>query len=133
MFTQLVDSRVQVERFRAFGCPTINDVVALLLAGWLSSVTDDMASFEMHLCDCAIQTDGFLELVKAFAENEAFPPIVPRYPDRGQSPLYLRLEGNYFDKEVIQENVVEGTVTIMRKTDRPCYLDDIILCVGFNF
>jgi len=121
LFSELADSQVQVERFRAFGCPTIDDEVALMLSGWLSAVAGDMAPFEMHLSDCAIQTNGFLELVQAFQDNEAFPPIDPRNPSRGQLPLYLRLEGNYISKDVMQEKVDEGTCMTMRKTDRPRY------------
>jgi len=121
LFAVLADSQVQVERFRAFGCPTLGDEVALLLAGWLSSVASGMAPFEMHLSDCAIQTTGFLELCKAFEENQAFPPSHPRYPDKRQLPLYLRVEGNYIEKKTLQEKVDEGILMIMRKNDRPVY------------
>jgi len=120
----LADPRVQVERFRAFGSPGLDDQAALLLAGWLRAVSKDMAPFEMHLSDCVIQNEGFLELTKAIVENDAFPPKDPRNADKGPIPLYLRLEGNYIEDDTIQEKIDDGTFMTMRKNDRPYYTAD---------
>jgi hypothetical protein len=124
MCSALADSRVQVERFRAFGSPGLDDQAALLLAGWLVAVSQEMAPFEMHLSDCAIQTEGFLELTKAFQENDAFPPKDPRFLEKGPIPLYLRLEGNYIDEAEIQAKVDDGTFMTMKKNDRLYYTSD---------
>merc|ERR1719414_2720392 len=64
LLATLADGGVHVERFRAFGVPTLNDHQANFLAGWLSGVTDDTAPFELHLSDCAITTEGFQALVQ---------------------------------------------------------------------
>lgn len=119
MCSELADSCVRVERLRAFGCPTLDDSAVSTLAGWLSGVSEENAPYEMHLSDCAIQSDGFEALMKAFIENEAFPPPDPKFPDKGKLPLYLRLENNYIDPTVMEAHVEENHIIKMRKNDRP--------------
>merc|ERR1719446_1943134 len=77
----------------------------------------------MHLSDNAIQTTGFLEIVKAIEENSAFPPKDPRNPEKGRVPLYLRLEGNFIEKDAIQEKVDDNTFIVMKKSDRMQYTE----------
>jgi len=85
----------------------------------------DTCRFEMHLSDNAISTVGFHDLAQAFEENDVFPPKDPKYPDKGPLPVYVRLEGNYIEKEAIQEKIDSGVFMAMRKSDRPKYSAEV--------
>jgi len=125
IFSVLADGGVHVERFRAFGCPTLDDQAATLLAGWLAGVSSENAPFELHLSDCAITTDGYVDLVKALEENEAFPVDDPKRPGRGKLPLYVRLENNYIDEAAMKQSVDDGVAMKMRKSDHIKYSDTV--------
>mmetsp|Transcript_5568 Transcript_5568/g.13745 ORF Transcript_5568/g.13745 Transcript_5568/m.13745 type:complete len:525 (+) Transcript_5568:420-1994(+) len=117
IFSALADGGVHVERFRAFGCPTLDDQAATLLAGWLAGVTKENVPFELHLSDCAITADGFRDLMKAFEENDAFPAPDPKFPNRGLLPIYLRLENNYIEESAMRQSIDDGVAVKMRKGD----------------
>jgi hypothetical protein len=123
IFSTLADGGVQVERFRCFGCPTLNSEAMELLAGWLSGVTEESMPYELHLSDCAITTDGYKKLVQALEGNDAFPGVDPKNPSRGKLGLYVRLENNYVDKAEIQASIDEGTVATMTKEQHPYHSD----------
>jgi len=116
IFAALADGGVHVQRFRAFGCPTLNDQAATFLAGWLAGVTRETVPYELHLSDCAITSDGFRDLAKALEENEAFPGPDPKSPSR-TLPLYIRLEHNYIEESAIQAAIDEGVLMTMRKNE----------------
>jgi len=110
----LADGVVHVERFRAFGCPTLNDEAASFLAGWLIGVTRETTPFEMHLSDCAITTTGFSDLVKALQDNGAFPGPDPKNATNSL-PMYLRLENNYIENSAIQQAIDDNILVAMKK------------------
>jgi hypothetical protein len=131
IFAALTDQEVHVERFRAFGCPTFNDDVADQLAGWLADLNENNLPYEMHLSDNAITGAGFQSLSRALENNDAFPGHDPKRPDKGKLPLYLRLECNYIDETVIQEQIDNGVYIKMKKGGPPNYHDTAkarILC-----
>eukprot|EP00930_Biecheleria_cincta_P025721 TRINITY_DN1825_c0_g1_i1.p1 TRINITY_DN1825_c0_g1~~TRINITY_DN1825_c0_g1_i1.p1 ORF type:complete len:607 (-),score=177.08 TRINITY_DN1825_c0_g1_i1:40-1860(-) len=125
MFSCLSDGAVQVERFRAFGLPTLDDSAAVLLANWLQTVTEENAPFELHLSDGAMTVTGFKAIMDALAENDTFPTKDPKYPDRGKLPLYIRFEGNYIEESAIQESIDQGVAKVMTKSSRPDYSDTV--------
>jgi len=125
IFQAIADGGVQIERFRAFGCPTINDEAATVLASWLAKVTRETCPFELHLSDCAITADGFREMMKALEENDAFPGPDPKNPSRGSLPLYLRLENNYIDESVMKQSIKDGIAMKMRKGESIKHHDTI--------
>jgi len=117
LFSALSTANVRVERMRLFGCPTLDDSVVLLLAGWFSTVTPETVPLELHLSDCAITTEGFNSLMDAIEFNEAFPY---KHPSSGQpSLLYLRLENNYIEESAIQQRVDSGMMIAFKKNSRP--------------
>jgi len=118
IFNALTDSSVQVERLRAFGVPTLDDMAASLLAGWLHEVTQETAPFELHLSDCAITEVGFRAIMEALSDNATFPAPDPNNPSRGLLPLYCRVEGNYIDVAALKETVDSGIATTMKKNSR---------------
>ncbi|CAE8627633.1 unnamed protein product [Polarella glacialis] len=118
IFNALTDSSVQVERLRAFGVPTLDDMAASLLAGWLHEVTQETAPFELHLSDCAITEVGFRAIMEALSDNATFPAPDPKNPSRGLLPLYCRVEGNYIDVAALKETVDSGIATTMKKNSR---------------
>lgn len=85
-------------------------------AGWLATVTPETAPWEIHLSDCAITTEGFLIMMTALEDNDAFPS------DKGRShepaPMYLRLECNYIDETIIKEKVDENVCTEFQRRAR---------------
>jgi len=132
LFAALADTDVQVERLRAFGVPTLDDEAASALAGWLSGVTTETAPFEMHLSDCAITEGGFEQIVQAVEENETFPAPDPKNKHRGKLPLYVRIEHNYIDVNLIEQKISDGVCMAMRKADRIPYGDTIKLRIMVN-
>lgn len=114
IFGILADGTVHVERFRAFGCPTLNDEATTFLAGWLAGVAPETAPFELHLSDCAITSEGFYDLMKTLQENAAFPGPDPKNPTR-QLPMYLRLEHNYIEDTAIQQAIDDQILVAMQK------------------
>merc|ERR1712183_768910 len=69
----MAEGRVHVERFCAFGCATLDDAAATLLAGWLVTVTSDNVPHELHLRDCAVTTAGFKDIMQTLVKNDTFP------------------------------------------------------------
>lgn len=118
IFGLLTDAecKVQVERFRAFGCATLDNAAAVLLAEWLRNVTKDTAPFELHLSDCAITGDGYTEIVRAIEANDTFPAQDPKNRHKGKLPLYVRVEANYIPPEIIQESIDSGTAMVALKS-----------------
>mmetsp|Transcript_133406 Transcript_133406/g.259737 ORF Transcript_133406/g.259737 Transcript_133406/m.259737 type:complete len:605 (-) Transcript_133406:135-1949(-) len=112
----LADGVVHVERFRAFGCPTLNDEAASFLANWLLGVTRETTPFELHLSDCAITSDGFHDLMRALQDNDAFPGPDPK-KNTSQLPIYLRLEHNYIENSAIQQAIDDNIMVAMKKGD----------------
>eukprot|EP00928_Gymnodinium_smaydae_P044112 TRINITY_DN29449_c0_g4_i1.p1 TRINITY_DN29449_c0_g4~~TRINITY_DN29449_c0_g4_i1.p1 ORF type:complete len:520 (-),score=95.51 TRINITY_DN29449_c0_g4_i1:111-1670(-) len=127
LFTILADGGVHIERFRAFGIPTLDDEAASIMAGWLAGVEEENVPYEIHLSDCAITSNGFLELIEALEQNDAFPGIDPKNPSRGKLPLYLRVENNYIDGKDIQEKIDAGVVMACQKKD-PLHHSDTVKC-----
>lgn len=117
IFTNLVDGGVHVERLRCFGMPTMDDTVAITMAGWLAGISRENAPCEMHLSDCALTEEGFGEIMKAIEENEAFPAPDPKAPSRGCLPVYIRIENNYIDESAIQQCIDSGIIVKMFKGD----------------
>lgn len=113
LFTGLGAQGGRIERLRVFGCPTANDQVAALMAGWLANVTAETAPTELHLSDCAFTTDGFRCLMEAFEQNDAF-PIVHGFQQVAR-PLYVRIENNYIEAEAIQEKIDMGIAIAFQK------------------
>lgn len=113
IFRTLVSSGISVQRFRMFGCPTLNDEVLGSLCDLLAACTAENAPTELHLSDCAITSDGFSLLLAAVESNDAFP--LDR-PPKKKLPLYVRLEGNYIDEAEIQEKVTQGVIRKLVKT-----------------
>lgn len=112
-FGVLSSCGAQVERLKLFGCPTLDDAVAELLAGWISGLRDGAVPTELHLSDCAISTDGFRALIDALESNEHV-PAVDKHVGR-RVPMYCRLENNYIDEGVMQEKVDIGTIILFDK------------------
>merc|ERR1719343_810998 len=119
IFAALADSGVHVERFRAFGCATLDDAAATLLSGWLASVTAENCPYELHLSDCALTSDGFQAIMSALIDNDTFPAADPKAPSRGPLALYLRLEHNYIDPKDMEKAVEDGHVVKMKKGKTP--------------
>lgn len=111
-FSTLSTSGVLVERLRLFGCATMDDSAALLLADWLRLTTAENCPHELHISDCALTSDGFSAIMDAIAGNDAFPT-----PDRGgrRCPVYMRIENNYIEDEVIQEKIDSGLLVEYQK------------------
>ena len=113
----LANRCVHVERFRAFGITTLNNEVCSVLALWLKGVSYKNTPFEMHLSDCAISNKGFQYIMEALEDNDAFPGFHPRFSSK--VPMYLRLENNYIDRDMIQKQVDSGVLMTTRKKDHP--------------
>lgn len=116
LFITLNLTNVRVQRFRMFGCPTLNDYALNLIADYFRrEVSSATVPIEMHLSDCAITTDGFLNFMAAIEENDAYPIPQPGNPSKG-TPLYLRLENNYIVEDAIREKVNAGIIqTLVKK------------------
>lgn len=125
IFSAFTAGDVHVEQLRSFGCPTLDDEAAGIISNWLSAVTSENTPFEMHLSDCAITAAGYEKMMTAFQENEAFPANDRRNPERGKLGVYLRLEQNYIDTSVMQENIKDGIATKFRKGTPPKHSDSI--------
>lgn len=112
-FSTLSTSGILVERLRLFGCATMDDSVAMLLADWLRLTTPENCPHELHLSDCAMTSDGFTAIMDAIEGSDAFPT-----PDRGgrRCPLYMRIESNYIEDAVIQEKIDSGILVEFQKT-----------------
>lgn len=115
IFAALQSWGVRVKRFRLFGCPTLDDANVTLLAAWLSTVTAATAPTEIHLSDCAITDDGFLQLIGAIEENSAFP--TPDPVTHKLVPMYLRLENNYISENILQEKINSGVMYTFQKNN----------------
>lgn len=117
MFSMLSVNNVHIKRFRAFGCPTLDDHVAAMMACWLATVTQENAPIELHLSDCAITSEGFVALSEALDGSDAFPT---RSNGRisGEVPVYVRLEHNYIAPEHIQERLDAGTIISWKKGEK---------------
>mmetsp|Transcript_41869 Transcript_41869/g.110420 ORF Transcript_41869/g.110420 Transcript_41869/m.110420 type:complete len:386 (+) Transcript_41869:99-1256(+) len=112
VFTQLGAHNVHVQRFRLFGCATLNDDVVRVIGDYFRLLTKENAPTEMHLSDCAITTDGFLTFVSAFEETDLYP-----LQTHGRNvALYLRLENNYISEAAIQEKVDLGVMKPYNKS-----------------
>lgn len=114
LFTQLGAHNTRVQRFRLFGCPTLNDDVVRVLADYLRLLTPESAPSEMHLSDCAITTEGWNLLMSVIEETELFPVTGP---SGRPAPLYLRLENNYISEDAIKEKMDAGIVRAFTKTN----------------
>lgn len=125
IFEAFTDEGVHVERFRAFGCPTLDDSAAYLLSDWLSRVKSENVPYEIHLSDCAITTDGFQAISNALAENDAFPAPDPKFPRRGPLALYLRLEHNFIDTKAMDKVIEDGIAVKMKKGKTPAHSDGV--------
>eukprot|EP00930_Biecheleria_cincta_P033997 TRINITY_DN2352_c0_g1_i1.p1 TRINITY_DN2352_c0_g1~~TRINITY_DN2352_c0_g1_i1.p1 ORF type:complete len:583 (-),score=134.52 TRINITY_DN2352_c0_g1_i1:76-1773(-) len=125
IFSALTEGDVHVEQLRTFGCPTLDDEAAGIIANWLAAVTSENTPFEMHLSDCAITAAGYEKMMTAFQENEAFPANDRRNPERGKLGVYLRLEQNYIDTSVMQQSIKDGVATKFRKNAPPKHSDSI--------
>eukprot|EP00438_Fugacium_kawagutii_P027171 Skav214900 [mRNA] locus=scaffold1561:129564:143547:- [translate_table: standard] len=73
LFTVLSYPNVCVQRFRMFGCPTLNDDVMQVLSDYLRQLAPDCAPLEMHLSDCAVTSKGFHALCAALEESNVEP------------------------------------------------------------
>mmetsp|Transcript_51471 Transcript_51471/g.122408 ORF Transcript_51471/g.122408 Transcript_51471/m.122408 type:complete len:431 (-) Transcript_51471:70-1362(-) len=104
----LIQASVKVQRFRLFGCPTIDDTAAIVLAEYLQKVLPEHAPYEVHLSDCALTTMGFDVIMDALDQNGA------AFPHKNMAgkfvPLYMRLENNYIDPAAIQMRVDAGNI-----------------------
>jgi len=116
LFTALTTAGSRVERLRFFGCATLDDAVALLLAEWLRTTTVETCPQEMHISDCALTSDGFGMIVDAIEINDAFPT-----PDGfgRRNPVYMRVESNYIEDSVIQERINSGVIVEFLKASGP--------------
>mmetsp|Transcript_68041 Transcript_68041/g.94302 ORF Transcript_68041/g.94302 Transcript_68041/m.94302 type:complete len:438 (+) Transcript_68041:3-1316(+) len=114
LFGLLGGANVRVQRFRLFGCPTINDEVLKNLGEYFKMLTAESVPNELHLSDCSITTDGFEVLMAAIEESESFPLVNPQ--TKRKMPLYLRLENNYIDEASIQEKVDKGLIRPLKKS-----------------
>merc|ERR1719221_749833 len=106
---------VRVQRFRLFGCPTLDDNAIVHLAAHLrqGDLTADSAPAELHLSDCTITTDGFNTLMSAIEDTELYPTTHPN--TNKKVPLYLRLENNYIEEAAIQAKVDQGIIRPFKK------------------
>ena len=115
ILSTLVNENVHVERLRAFRITTLDDEVCSALASWLQTVSYTNTPFEIHLSDCAISNKGFQCIMEALEHNDAFPSFDSRFSSK--VPMYLRLENNYIDPDMIQEKVDSGVLTTTHKRD----------------
>lgn len=112
LFAVLGLQECRVIRFRLFGCPTLDDNVAAILADYLRQVGPHRAPSEMHLSDCAITSFGFTTIISALEETDTYPlRLSPTRPNA----LYLRLENNYISEAAIKEKVDAGVVFAYKK------------------
>ena len=117
LFCTFKTTRVRVEMLRMFGCATLDNNATESLADRLRAVTAETAPMEMHLSDCDISLEGFVQLLDATEGNDAFPG-----QDRTgrRCPLYLRLENNYIQPETaIQAKINEGVIIPYKKNSGP--------------
>lgn len=111
LFSTLDSLQCRVIRFRLFGCPTLNDDVAILLGDFLRLLTPEKAPTEMHLSDCAMTSVGFQAIVGAVEDTEVYPLQASGRP----TALYMRLENNFIAEEVIKEKVDTGLIKAFKK------------------
>eukprot|EP00439_Symbiodinium_sp_Y106_P023112 s2952_g2.t2 len=118
MFNSISSPSIHIERLRAFGIATFDDTAAILLSGWLQGrgrVTASNVPHEMHLSDCALTAVGFRAIMDALTDNEVFPATDPRNPQRGQLPIYMRVEGNYIESSALKSAVENGVAITFTK------------------
>lgn len=115
LFSTLQTTGVRVKQIRLFGCPTLDDNVATLIANWLSSVTPETCPYEFHISDCALTTAGFEEIIGAIEGNDAWPFQEQR--SMRKLPMYMRIEGNYIAESSIQEKIDIGTLAQFKKNE----------------
>jgi len=114
LFAMLARDSICVQRFRLFGCPSLDDEVMRVIADWIRETTDETAPSELHLSDCAITSEGFLHLMCAIEDCDAF----PLKQGRTVRPLFLRIENNYIEDSIIQEKVDDGIImTFAKRSD----------------
>lgn len=114
LFQTLALGGMRVQRFRMFGCPTLNDEALRHISDhFRQDLTNETAPLEMHLSDCAITSDGFSLFITTIEETDLYPYTDAR--TEKSIPLYLRLENNYIDDAVIQEKVDVGTIRCHKK------------------
>jgi len=116
LFTVLSYPNVCVERFRMFGCPTLDDSVMQVFSDYLRQLAPDCAPLELHLSDCAVTSEGFHSLCGALEETQLYPKANSLSPTIG-TPLYLRLENNYITEEHIKEKVDAGVLRHFNKAN----------------
>ena len=122
IFNLLAHSCVHVERLRLFAISTLNDEACRIVADWLASIIHSNVPLEMHLSDCAISNKGFVHIMKALKQNNAFPGFHPKH--HSKVPMYLRLENNYIDDTIIQKAVDSHVLRIMQKKgEKPWYYE----------
>ncbi|CAE7643290.1 unnamed protein product [Symbiodinium sp. CCMP2592] len=115
MFNSISSPSIHIERLRAFGIATFDDTAAILLSGWLQGVTSSNVPHEMHLSDCALTAVGFRAIMDALTDNDVFPATDPRNPQRGQLPIYMRVEGNYIESSALKTAVENGVAITFTK------------------
>jgi len=115
LFTQLGANNARVQRFRMFGCPTLDDNVMKVISDYMRLLTNESAPSEMHLSDCAITTTGWEFLISAIEETDLYPVQAPQ--GGPPKPLYLRLENNYIAEETIKEKMDAGIVRGFNKNN----------------
>ena len=59
-------------------------------------------TLRLHLSDCAITSEGFVDLCEALEGSDAFPTKSSGRVS-GEVPVYVRLEHNYIESEYIQD------------------------------
>lgn len=115
-FGVLSSCGAQVERLKLFGCPTLDDAVAELIAGWISGLRDGAVPTELHLSDCAISTNGFRALMDALENNEHVPAVDKHHGCK--VPMYCRLENNYINEGVMHEKADAGAIILFDKASK---------------
>lgn len=113
LFTTLSKMGARITRARLFGCPTLDDRVMQLLAGWVAGADVSTYPVELHLSDCAFTTEGFVALMEALERNAAIPAKTPK--NISGAPIYCRLENNYIAPEAIQQRVDKGSAMTFQK------------------
>lgn len=122
LFITLAASNVRVQRFRMFGCPTLNDEVMIRLISnhFQESLSPETAPSEMHLSDCAITAEGFNHFMGVIEESSLYPLKPPGSHGGHPVPLYLRLENNYIEEDAIQQKIDSGLIRpFSKKVGKP--------------
>lgn len=114
IFLHLAISEARIERFKAFGCSSMDDTVVAMLASWLAGAAKEAMPQELHLSDCAITGEGFTALAQVLEESEVLPV---KEPSGKSVPIYVRLEHNYIDETLLKAKADEGIMKMWKKTD----------------